>query len=45
MMCFLFGHDQGSIGLFLERNADRLPSLACYIPVLSCQDLNVVYID
>ena len=27
----LFGHDHGSIRLFLERNADQMPSVACYI--------------
>ena len=27
----LFGHDQGSIRLFLERDAAPLPSVACYI--------------
>ena len=28
---FLFGHDHGSIRLILERNADQMPSVACYI--------------
>ena len=33
----LFGHAQGSIHLFLERNADQMPSVACYTH--SCQDV------
>ena len=28
---FLFGHDQGSLRLFLERNADQMPCVARYI--------------